>query len=130
MRLRNFLHNILPWFQTRFGGVFQIVEIVDLSRRMILWHVEAVVVDESGLDERPHRLFEPERDEFPLDHSQESQVRMIFSRIERRDWGRYVVCSEVDPLPVSRVNHLACSTADFIDRSLSGNRVQPLRSNP
>src|SRR5438445_7265506 len=108
MCLRYLLHDILPWFQARCGRVFQIVEIVNLSRWMILRHIEAVVIDERGFDERSDSLSEPERNELPLDHSQESQIRMIFSRIERRDRGRDVVGPEVDPLPVTGENHLAC----------------------
>src|SRR3989442_14508160 len=108
MCLRYLLDDILPWFQARCGRAFQIVEIVYFSRGMILWHVEAVVVDEGRLDERPHSLPEPKSDELPLDHSKESQVGMILPRVERRDRRGNVVSSEVDPLPVSRENHLAC----------------------
>src|SRR5207245_10667689 len=100
VRLSNFLHNILPWFQGCFRRVFQIVEIMDLSRWMILRHVEAVIIDERGLDERPHSLSKPKRNKLPFDHPQESQVRMILSRIERWDRGGDVVGSELDPLPV------------------------------
>src|SRR5438309_12122794 len=107
MSLRYLFHDILPWFQARFGWMFQIVEIVDLSCWMILRHVEAVVIDERGLDQRSNCLSEPERDELSFDHSQESQVWVIFSRIERRDGRGYVVCPKTYSLPVTGENHLA-----------------------
>src|SRR6267143_3489593 len=80
---------------------------------MILRHVEAVAVDEGGLDQRAHRFPESEGDELPLHHPQEPQVRMILARKGPRHCRRYVVASKLNLLPLTRDNHVSGQRTDF-----------------
>src|SRR2546422_6590299 len=74
---------------------------------MILRHVEAVTVDERGLDQRPHLFSESKCDKLPLHHPQEPQVRMVLARKGPRNSRRYIVASKLDLLPLTRDNHVA-----------------------
>src|SRR5881628_3125290 len=74
---------------------------------MILRHVEAVTIDERGLDQRPHRFSESKCDKLPLHHPQEPQVRMVLARKGPRNSRRYIVASKLDLLPLTRDNHVA-----------------------
>src|SRR5467141_2784406 len=59
MRLRYSIHQATVFFQDRPRRVLQIVEIMNLPRRMILRHVETVKVEERCLNQRTQRLSEP-----------------------------------------------------------------------
>src|SRR5713101_606171 len=79
---------------------------MDLPRRMILRHVEAVAVNEGGLDQRAHSFPKSEGDELSLHHTQEPQVRVILARKGPRDIRRYIVAPKLDPFPLTRDNHV------------------------
>src|SRR5437762_9829988 len=83
---------------------------------MILWHVETVAVDEGGLYQRTSGFSKAECDKLPLHHPQESQVGMILTRKDLRNWRRHVVASESDSLPLARADHLAGKQAHLLDR--------------
>src|SRR2546425_3472355 len=95
------IHETTVFFQARPGRVLEVVEIVDLPRRMILRHKETVTVDERGLNERTHRFRKSEGDKLPLHHPQEPQIGMILARKSPRNSRRHIVVSKLDLLPIT-----------------------------